>query len=123
MCKRILWIDCIAGATAGLVVLLARDWLSGFYDLPREMLLIIGAANVLYAMYSFSLAARKRRHPFQIIFLIGANVGWVVLCLRWTAVFSRIASPWGLAQLIVEAVFVGWLASQEWRCREELASG
>ncbi len=52
--------------------------------------------------------------------LVVANLTWALLCLRWVFVFSQTASPFGLAHLLLEALFVGGLACLEWRWRELL---
>lgn len=33
--KNILWVDCCAAVSAGLIVLLAAQWLSQIYHLPK----------------------------------------------------------------------------------------
>lgn len=81
-CRRLLWIDCIAGALVGVGVLSASGVLSEWLGLPVELLWITGAANLLYASYSFSLARRTRRSMRSILVLIGANAAWPLLCIR-----------------------------------------
>src|SRR5687768_15314132 len=44
--KNLLWVDCIAGALAGVVVLALSGWLSGVHGLPRELLLFNGTVNL-----------------------------------------------------------------------------
>jgi hypothetical protein len=120
--RNLLWIDGLAGAVAGVAMLLARNWLSDWYRLPRDLLLLIGAANLAYGAYSLSLAKRARRPKALILLLIIANLTWAVICLRWAFVFADAASLLGLVQLVGEALFVGGLASLEWRWREQLQS-
>jgi hypothetical protein len=45
---------------------------------------------------------------------------WAVLCVIATAVVAPSATPFGLALLLLEGVFVGGLAALEWRHREAL---
>ena len=71
----------------GVAVLLLNAQLSNWYGLPRSLILFMSAANVVYALYSFSLAARKERPKILIRLLVAANlpVGsdsfWVRRCL------------------------------------------
>lgn len=118
--RKLLWVDGFAGLTAGSLMLLAIDFLERWYKLPRELLLFIGLANVTYASYSLSLAARTVRAMKFIVLLVGANLFWSVVCLVTAAVYFDVASPFGLAQLVGEALFVGVLAGLEWRWRAQL---
>jgi hypothetical protein len=45
--KNILWIDCGAAALAGMFVLLAAQWLSPLYHLPKKVIIFIGCVNFL----------------------------------------------------------------------------
>lgn len=115
--RKLLWVDGFAGLIAGSLMLLAIDFLERWYKLPRELLLFIGLANVTYASYSLSLAARTVRAMKFIVLLVGANLFWSVVCLVMAAVYFDVASPFGLVQLVGEALFVGVLAGLEWRWR------
>jgi hypothetical protein len=118
--KNLLWVDCIAGALAGVVVLTFSGWLGSLYALPRELLLLNGAANLLYASYSFSLARRARRPRALINLLVFANLAWAVACLWLAGTFAGTATMFGVAHLVGEAVFVGGLAGLEWKWRDQL---
>jgi hypothetical protein len=118
--RKLLWVDGFAGLIAGSLMLLAIDFLERWYKLPRDLLLFIGLANVTYASYSLSLAARTVRAMKFIVLLVGANLFWSVVCLVMAAVYFDVASPFGLAQLVGEALFVGVLAGLEWRWRAQL---
>jgi hypothetical protein len=118
--RKLLWVDGLAAAAGGVAVLLSGSWLSGWYGLPRDLLLLIGGVNVGYALYSLSLAARAERPKALILLLVLANLGWAFVCLQWAVVFADTASLFGVAHLAGEGVFVGVLASLEWRWRELL---
>ena len=118
--KNLLWVDCIAGALAGVTVLMLSGWLSSLHGLPRELLLLNGVVNVLYASYSFSLAVRARRPRSLINLLVFANLAWAVVCLWLVGVFAGSATVFGIGHLVGEAVFVGGLAGLEWRWRDQL---
>nr|WP_315493951.1 hypothetical protein [uncultured Rhodoferax sp.] len=115
--KHLLWIDCIAGALAGVAMLLLLDWLTALYGMPTELLIFIGAANVLYASYSFSLAIRRTHTPLLLNALIVANSVWALLCVGLAVRWAGTATLFGMAHLLAEALFVGRLASLEWKWR------
>ena len=117
---RILWIDGIAALLAGIFVLLTTDWLTEWYNMPREMLLFIAVVNLTYATYSLSIAMLKKRPLVLIIILVIANLIWATNCLRLAVIFSDNASIFGLTHLVGEAMFVGGLAYLEWRYRKIL---
>jgi hypothetical protein len=118
--RKLLWVDCIAGGLAGVAVLGLSGWLSRVYALPRDLLLFIGAVNLVYGSFSFSLAVRARRPKYLINTLIFANGAWAAVCVGLAVAFWERASMFGLGQLIGEAVFVGGLAVLEWRHRDRL---
>lgn len=118
--RKLLWVDCTAAALAGAAVVAFSGWLSRLYALPRDLLLLIGAVNLLYGCYSFSLAVRARRPKHLLNVLVFANLAWAAVCLGLAVVFWRPATPFGLTQLIGEAVFVGGLAGLEWSQRDQL---
>ncbi len=120
--RKLLWVDCIAAAMAGVLMLSLSGWLSRLYALPRSLLLVVAGVNLMYGAYSFSLARQARRKPALIKLLVFGNATWSVVCLGLAALFWREASSFGLAQLVGEAIFVGALAAMEWMQRHELAS-
>jgi hypothetical protein len=101
-------------------VLLASGPLSGWYGLPRGLLLVTGAANVLYATYSFSLARRAVRPLAGIVALVAANAAWAATCVGLVLAFAGTGGVLGLLHLGAEAGVVGGLAALEWRHREAL---
>lgn len=120
--RNILWVDCSGAAAAGAAMLALSGWLSSLYGLPREFVLGLGVVNLIYGAYSFSLAVRARRPRALITLLVVANGTWTVFCLVAAALLSAKASVFGLGHLIIEGLYVGWLASVEWRQREQLAA-
>lgn len=119
--QRLLWVDCLAAALGGVLVLTLSAWLSRLHTLPQGLLLFLGVVNLLYACYSFSLARRAERPMLLIQLLVFANAAWVVVCVSLAVRFWGVASIFGIAHLLGEAVFVGGLAALEWRQREQLA--
>lgn len=112
--RNLLWVDSLAGLVVGVLMLSLSNWLAGWYQLPRDLLILMGIANMAYGMFSFSLAVRTQRPKSLILLLIIANSVWAVLCIYWGICFSQSASIFGLVQLFGEAAFVGGLAYLEW---------
>lgn len=118
--KRLLWVDCTAGAIVGVVVITFTGWLSQLEGLPRKVLLFTGVVNLLYACCSFSLAIQAERPMLLIKLLVFANLTWVPVCMVLVMFFWEQASPIGFAHLVCEAIFVGGLAVLEWNQRDQL---
>jgi hypothetical protein len=106
----------MAGAIVGVLVLSLHGWLTQLYQLPGELVLVIGFANLAYACVSFTLAQLRRgdKVPFLRVVAV-ANVLWAVVCVILAVVWAGRASVFGLGTLIGEAVFVGCLGVLEWR--------
>ena len=118
--KNLLWVDCIAGLTVGIGVLLLHGWLSQMYNLSSALVLAMGIANLLYGCYSLSLALRSKRPKNLIRGLAIANMAWGVFCVLLVIIFRDTASVFAYAVLLFEAVFVGGLGLLEWRYRKQL---
>ncbi len=118
--RDLLWIDCAAGLSGGVVMLSLAGWLGRLYVLPRGLLVGMGMANLAYATFSFSLARRPRRPPSLIALLVLANATWAVACMLGALYFMGEASAFGLAHLVGEGLVVGTLAGLEWRQRDRL---
>lgn len=80
----------------------------------------MGMANLAYGTYSGALARRARRPRGLLLVLVFGNATWAVLCGLAAVVLADTASAFGLAHLVGEALFVGGLATLEWRERERL---
>lgn len=118
--KRLLWVDCVGAALAGVAVIALSGWLSRLEGLPQGVLLFTGAVNLLYGAYSFSLATRTQRPMPLIKLLVVANLAWAPVCLGLLATFSATATPFAFAHLVGEAIYVGGLGVLEWRNRDLL---
>ena len=101
-------------------MLLLSGWLSDLYRVPLKLVIFMGVVNLAYASYSLPLARRSIRPMGLIIFLAAANFTWALVCIGLAVFLWQTISPWGLAHLGVEAIFVGGLAILEWRWREDL---
>ena len=120
--RNLLWIDCTAAALAGATVLALSRWLSGLYALPLGIVLLMGTVNLLYACYSFALAALIARRKSMITLLVAGNLAWALVCLGLAVAFSGTATMFGVGLLVAEATFVSVLAFFEWRYRDQLVA-
>ncbi len=118
--KNLLWVDCIAAGVAGVLMLLLSGWLSRWYHLSQHFMLFLGAVNLAYAAYSFSLARRPIRPMVLVQVLACANMTWGIACFAMAAYFWGTASVFGILHLVGEGIFVGGLGAVEWRVRGEL---
>ena len=118
--RKVLWVDCTAGACVGVVVLLFVGRLGEWFGLPRRLIFFMGVTNLVYACYSFFLATRRKRPKTLIRLLVAANLAWSLLLLYSVTVFAETARSLGVAYLLLEALFVGALAVLEWRSEKQL---
>lgn len=120
MKRDLLWIDSRAGLAVGIGMFALSGWLSPWFGLPRELLLIMGAANLAYGLYSGWLFTRPRRPMTAIVALVLANGAWALGCFVAAYHFAYTASVFGLAHLVGEGLIVGTLAVIEWKRRASL---
>lgn len=113
---RLLHIDGFAALTAGVSLLLLRDFLSGLLDLPVWLLTAQGFVNIAYSAYSLPLARRKHRPEWMVRLLAIANMSYAFGCvplLLWH--FFPTCNALGVAYFGLEIVFIGGLGLLEWR--------
>ncbi len=113
--QRLLWIDGIAALTSGCIVLLFTTPLSGFFNLPHQVLQVMAFISLGYAAYSLSLAQRKVKPISLLKLLVFANGAWVIVCLSVMLFYSYTATFYGIIYLILEALLVATLAFLEWK--------
>ncbi len=120
--KNILWIDCLGAFAVGALLVLLSPWLSELFRLPTSYIRALGAANLIYGAYSFSLARRKTRPLALIQILVLANAAWTFVCLLAVYRLGNQASPFALAHFTLEGSWVAFLAKIEWDERARLAA-
>ena len=117
--RALLWFDGGAGAIVGTLVLVFRGWLAALQGFPGNLVLFMGLANLAYAAYSTTLAARATggRRPSRgaLWCLVIANAGWALVCGVILASTWAFATPFGRALVTFEGLFVGSLAFVEYR--------
>lgn len=114
--------DCLGAAGAGFAVLLLSSWLSGVYQIAESLVIGNAVVNLIYASFSFLLAMWPGRPAWLIVLLAGANASWTVVCLAATFWLAETASIFGLAHILFEGLYVGWLAHVEWSMRHQLGN-
>lgn len=120
--RQLLWVDCLAGATAGTLMLTLHRVLASWYGVPVGLLLGMGAVNLVYARCSWWLARRSPRPRRQVAAMAIANMAWAPVCLVLAWSVRETATALGFASLGFEACFVGALGWLEWRYRELLST-
>lgn len=117
--QSLLRIDCAAGLTMGVLVLLLREPLARFYGFAEGALVFAGATNLLYACYSGALAIAAWKAGTvsrgSVTALAFGNMAWLFGCI------GIVASQWGTGRAIghafvlVEGVVVATLGLVEYR--------
>lgn len=124
---QILCMDSGAGLLAGMTMLLLHQPLIQFNYLPANVLLFMGLANFIYAMYSGTLAYRtifKNDISMGLIhLLITANGIWSLICIALIFGFWPILSVFGVCYLLLEGCFVAGLALVEYRWLRSFIQG
>jgi hypothetical protein len=113
--KKLLWIDAFAGLSVGLGVLLLKDLIQPYLQLPRSLLTSCAVIALFYAVYSFHLVLRKAQSAEWIKVLIYGNSAYVIFCLGLLWYFFDKASWLGRGYLLLDSVGVGTLAFVEWK--------
>ncbi len=119
--RKLLWVDCLAGATAGTLMLTLHQVLASWYGVPVALLLGMGAANLAYASCSWMLARRSPRPRHLVAAMAVANMAWAPVCLVLAWSVRESATMLGFLSLGFEACFVGALGWLEWRYRQLLS--
>jgi hypothetical protein len=118
--RHLPWIDGAAGLIVGIAILALRGVLVDFYGLSPAMLTFIGCANVAYSLIGFTLGPRRPRPGWHLQLLVIANLAWGTVCIGILLRVHETATPFGLAHVIAEALFVPMLGVIEWRHRAEI---
>lgn len=117
--RRILSFDSAGGLCVGAVVLALSGFVSERYGLPITVVWFVGAANVVYGIYSGSLVrvvhAQGRLGRPWVTALVIANLGWSCVCIALITRHWSTLTPLGVFGLAFEALFVGGLAALEFK--------
>lgn len=116
--RRVLALDALAGAGAGLAHLLWADALAGWFGLSAGLISASGWALFAYAAWAGGLARQALPARGPLMLLILANLAWSLGCLvlAWgggpvTGLGQAYLSALALAVLaLAELEFLGWRA-------------
>ena len=120
--SRILWVDCIGGLVVGFVVLVFCQLISSWENLPLATVVLMGAANLAYGVYSLFVTTRKKRPLILVKMLAIANMAWLLVCVVIAVIYWSQISPIGFVHVIGEGIFVAGLGFVEWKMKESLAA-
>jgi len=117
----ILWLDCIGGLLAGVLILFFCRMISDWDNLPLWIVLAFGFANLIYGGYSLWVTTQNPRSMVWIKILALANITWLGICVTIVTVYWNDISIFGTLHKLTEGIYVGSLGYVEWRWREKLA--
>lgn len=117
---KLLWLDSLGGLGVGIVVLAISGWIATLHGLPPRVVMLVGAANVIYGCFSLSIQLHHRRTVTHIALLSSANVVWLGVCLIIVLMYRTAITPFGVIHLIGEGLYVAGLGVLEWRRRGSL---
>ncbi|MEJ2766573.1 hypothetical protein VV869_21685 [Photobacterium sp. MCCC 1A19761] len=118
---KILWIDGLAALFVGSVLISFHSFIGEIYSMPEKVVIFLASANLLYGLYSSSLAMSRKVSLRKIQGLVFGNCLWALICLLLVYRFMDSASWIGIVFILSEALFVTLLAGVEWRCRFDLS--
>lgn len=113
--KRVLWADCLLGGGTAVIGLLWYQALAIFLGLPANLIVIIAAVTMTYALLALSLAFQSAPSILLLRVLIYANWVWTIISIMLLIFYFRDATIFGAAFLILQVLVVGMLAYLEQR--------
>lgn len=122
MWKKVLLIDGGAALIVGVLIILINEKLTLWLALPLELLNFMAIVNLLYSIFSLTLAFFKKPSLILLKVLVAANLFWSFNCMRLALIYDESSNWLGIVYLIGEAIFVGALACLEWRWRRMLVT-
>lgn len=113
--KRVLWADCLLGGGTAVIGLLWYQALAIFLGLPANLIVIIAAVTMTYALLALSLAFQSAPSILLLRVLIYANWVWTIISVILLIFYFRDATIFGAAFLMLQVLVVGMLAYLEQR--------
>ncbi|MGE8497097.1 MAG: hypothetical protein ACN6O6_06265 [Pseudomonas sp.] len=112
--RNALLADGLLGISAGLLLVLNANWMVGFLDLPRMLLMASGLFLLPLGGLLFWLSRQPQLHRLVVWAVITLNGLWVIesvmlLVLGWVT-----PNAFGYVFIIGQAVVVGLLADLQW---------
>lgn len=113
--KKILWADCLLGGSTALAGLFLYPVLSGFLGLRTNLLILIAAITLGYALLAFRLSLQRLPSVPLLRILVYANWAWTIISTVLLIQHYPGTTSFGAAFLILQVVVVGLLAYLEGR--------
>lgn len=113
--KKILWADSLLGGVTGVAGLLLYSLLTDFFGLPANLIVVIAAVTLGYALLALRLALQSTPSILLLRILIYANWVWTIISVALLIFYITDATLFGAAFLILQVVVVGLLAWLEGR--------
>ncbi len=113
--KKILWADSLLGGVTAVVGLLLYSLLTDFLGLPANLIVIIAAVTLGYALLALRLALQSTPSILMLRLLIYANWVWTIISVALLIFYINDATLFGAAFLILQVAVVGILAYLEGR--------
>jgi hypothetical protein len=109
-----LTLDGVATGANGVLYLAGAPLLDGWLGLPTAMLVVVGAALIVYGALVLRLATRPAMPRVAVAAVIAANTLWVVDSLLALALDWFTPTTVGQVLIAVQAVFVAGLAALQY---------
>ena len=113
--RKVLWADTIAGGGTAVAGLLLYSLLVEFLGLPANLIVIIAAVTLVYALLALRLALQTTPSILLLRILVYANWVWTLISVGLLIWYISEATVFGAAFLVLQAVVVGMLAWLEGR--------
>jgi hypothetical protein len=113
--KNILWADTFLGGGTALIGLIWYGVLAEFLGLPDQVVVIISAVTLVYALVACRLALQTRPAAGWLRILVYANWVWTVISIGLLIYYVHNATFFGAVFLLLQVVVVGMLAWLEGR--------
>lgn len=113
--KKLLWADFFLGSSTALAGLFLYPILTGFLGLPVNLILIVAAVTLAYALFALNLARQSTPSERLLRILICANWVWAIISVVLLVLYFKEATIFGAIFLILQVLVVGGLAYLEGR--------
>ena len=113
--KLALIADALAAAALAAAHLLLADWIAGWMQLPKDLLIGTGIFLVGWTALLLWLARAPRAAAALVTLVIEGNLLWAAGAIGLLVSGVLAANAWGNAYLVLNAVSVLAFAALEWR--------
>lgn len=111
--RKVLWADAIVGGGTALIGLILYSVLVDFLGLPANIIVIIAAVTLVYALLALRLALQPVPSIMWLRILTYANWTWTIISVGLLIYFYPGATFFGKAFLVLQVAVVGLLAYLE----------